>query len=1100
MRWLWTGDTISEVSDDRLPDTRDGGADPEHAASIDELLDRAVAAINRGDRMAASGLAGQVLAVDRGNAEAEDLLASPADAGELRRLTILFADLVDSTGLSTRVEPETYRMLVGRYRDLVLGVVDRFEGHVGSIKGDGLLVVFGHPKAHEDDVRRAVLAGLEITREVARLGEQAKRRFGVDIAVRVGVHRGLVYLDTAQDDVYGLAANLVERVSGLAPPGTVVVSEAVAPLIGDVFELQARPPTAVKGVKGPIACHLVLGERADAARVGVGRGPLVGRDRELARLQKSWARAQAGTLRVPGVVFRGEPGIGKTRLAAAAVELAEGSGAVVLELIGSPFHTDAGLHPVRTLIEHRCGITRVTDAGERLQLLHAEVANRSLDPMRVVPLLAPVLGIGGEAGYEPVAAEGRKLYELIAAGVQEYLLACFGGGAGLLVAKDVHWFDPSTVKVLGRLLGVRGGRLLVVMTGQGGDWLPACWAVKLFDLQPLTDEQADTLITALNPGLSDEDRAAVRARCDGVPLYIEQLVRGVGEKPDDSSGETRVPDVLYEPLFARLCASATVVPVVEAAGVIGRDVDRSLLCSVVDLSEDEIDDVIDELEDALVLEPWGTDGWRFRHELLREVAAELAPPSVRRRLHGKVADALVHGVGGGDPDWRRVADHYEQAQRFDEAAWAYQQASAAAARRRGALAEARTYVTLALAGLDRIAPGPDRDRREIAVRLERGFLAAALEGNQSRAAVRDFERCLQLGGTDLGDKDLIATMVALMVYYFTRADLDRVVEVLEALRAGLKQGRPWLRPVIDASFGVVAWHRGEFDAARSRLEEAMAGLAAAGQLDVVWFQPNDPIVTARLHLALARFVHGDLTGAEAELAQVAHRVEGLGFPQGPFSAAFACFVEIWLRIEAGRPDRAAVLAACLIEQAERHGFDAWQLWGGAQQATLSALAALGTEDLNPTALSNHIATMTTLVDVLRKAGLNAYITFFDSVLARLLTAAGQPDQARARLDTALQLARDTGMHFYDAELLRLRARTHTDPDARRTDIGAALDLARRQGAQLFELRAALDDFELRGEPAHAAVIDAVSRFPATSAFPELARARNVPGSFDPQPT
>ena len=256
----------------------------------------AVAAINRGDRMAASALAGQVLEVDRGNVEAEDLLAAPGDAGEIRRLTILFADLVDSTALSTRVEPETYRMVVGRYREQVARIVDRYGGHVGSIKGDGLLAVFGHPKAHENDVRRAVLAGLEITREVARLGEQAKRRFGVDIAVRVGVHRGLVYLDIAQDDVYGVAANLAERVSGLASPGTVVVSEAVAPLIRDGFELQACPPASVKGVDGPIAYHLVVGERADAARVGVGRGPLVGRERELARLQRSWARAQAGTL------------------------------------------------------------------------------------------------------------------------------------------------------------------------------------------------------------------------------------------------------------------------------------------------------------------------------------------------------------------------------------------------------------------------------------------------------------------------------------------------------------------------------------------------------------------------------------------------------------------------------------------------------------------------------------------------------------------------------------------------------------------------------------------------------------------------------------
>jgi class 3 adenylate cyclase len=196
---------------------RNRAARPGRGASVDELLDRAVAAINRGDRAAASALAGQVLAVDRGNADAEDLLTAPGSDGEMRRLTILFADLVDSTVLSTRVEPETYRMLVGRYRDLVLSIVNRLEGHVGSTKGDGLLAVFGHPIAHEDDVRRAVLAGLEITREVSRLSAQAKRRFGIQINVRVGVHRGLVYLDTAQDDVYGLAANLAARVNRSCP-------------------------------------------------------------------------------------------------------------------------------------------------------------------------------------------------------------------------------------------------------------------------------------------------------------------------------------------------------------------------------------------------------------------------------------------------------------------------------------------------------------------------------------------------------------------------------------------------------------------------------------------------------------------------------------------------------------------------------------------------------------------------------------------------------------------------------------------------------------------------------------------------------------------
>ncbi len=198
---------------------------------------------------------------------------------------------------------------------------------------------------------------------------------GVSLNVRVGVHRGLVYLDTAQDDVYGLAANLAARVCDLAPSNAVVVSEAVARLVRNDFDLEARPAAAVKGVEGLIGHHQVTGERVELAKLT--RGPLVGRDREPARLQKCWARAQTGTLTTPGMVFRGEPGIGKSRLAAAAVDLVETSGGVVLELMGSPFHTDAGLHPVRALLERRCGIGRLTEQPERLRLAAGRVAGQS---------------------------------------------------------------------------------------------------------------------------------------------------------------------------------------------------------------------------------------------------------------------------------------------------------------------------------------------------------------------------------------------------------------------------------------------------------------------------------------------------------------------------------------------------------------------------------------------------------------------------------------------------------------------------------------------------------------------------------------------------
>jgi class 3 adenylate cyclase len=207
----------------------------------------------------------------------------------MRRLTIIFIDVVESTELSTRLEPEPYRVLVGKYRELVTRAIQRYEGHIASAKGDGLLAVCGHPVAHENDVHRAVRAGLDITREVRRLSEQAQRRFGVGIDVRVGVHRGLVYLDVAQDDVYGLGANLAARVCSLAPPGAVVVSDVVASLIGDAFDMERREPASVKGIAELVAHWRVIRERAEASRIK--RGPLIGRDRELARLEKTWARA-----------------------------------------------------------------------------------------------------------------------------------------------------------------------------------------------------------------------------------------------------------------------------------------------------------------------------------------------------------------------------------------------------------------------------------------------------------------------------------------------------------------------------------------------------------------------------------------------------------------------------------------------------------------------------------------------------------------------------------------------------------------------------------------------------------------------------------------
>ena len=503
-------------------------------STIDELLDRAISATTRGDRATADALAGQVLAVDRNNRDAEELLANPSGGGEIRRLTMLFADLVDSTALSTRIDPEIYRTVVGRYRDLVTTIVNRFEGHIGSTRGDGLLAVFGHPTAHENDAHRAVQAGLDIINEVAVLSWRVKRRFGFDIDVRVGVHRGVVYLDIGQDDVYGLGANLAARVCSLAEPGTVAVSEAIERVVHDKFELEERPPAPIKGVDEYVVHYRVLADRDVTA---MARGPLVGR---AARTRVPRPTVGARPSRAPWPIraspFAGEGGIGKSRLAGAAVEMAKQSGAVVLDLYGSPFHTDIGLRPVRRLFERRCGIHRGSDPVESLGKLATELEAYGMSADVAVPLLAPVLGIGPESGYRPAPARAGKLYDQIAAAIKEYLLACVGSGPGLVLVEDIHWFDEDTIEIVEALLQDTSGRLLVVVNGRQ---LPtAIDCAHTFTLGPLTDAEADTLIQALHSELTPAARASVCERCDGIPLYIEEVVAKLKEL-SEATGEVR---------------------------------------------------------------------------------------------------------------------------------------------------------------------------------------------------------------------------------------------------------------------------------------------------------------------------------------------------------------------------------------------------------------------------------------------------------------------------------------------------------------------------------------------------------------------------------
>jgi tetratricopeptide (TPR) repeat protein len=766
------------------------------------------------------------------------------------------------------------------------------------------------------------------------------------------------------------------------------------------------------------------------------------------------------------VLVHGEAGVGKTRLVAALVDRARAANAPVVELHGSPFHGDAGFHPVRTLIEARCEIGDDDIAAARLECLTRDVTDLGLDPATTVPLLAPVAGIDPRAGYDQAPTEGRKLEEQVARAVLEYTLGCIQGQPGIIVAENLHWFDQATRGLLEKLLRVRGETALILATSRNPE--PGPW--ETIELRPLSLPGRYALIDALEQDLTDEDRLALATRSGGIPLYLEELVRA-GEPHQRTAGAAApmpgsVPEVLYEPLVARLYATPSAIPVAATAAAAGQEVDRSLLAATMSIPATKLDSTLRTLVDARVLEPiqGRLERYQFRHELLREVAYELQPPSWRREVHSRICDLLAGDEGG---DWHVLASHFERAERYSEAAAAYQE-TAEWARRRGALEEARAHLTRAIDLVLPLGADATRDHREVQLRLRRGFLAMSAEGAGSAEASTDFDRCLELAAADPRGDDMFSTLISLWAYYLSRAELDRTREVTATLRGALDGEREYFRPMNFAAFGMLDWFAGDFTSANEKLTVAMADLdelPRGDDVEALWFVPNDPVVAVHVHLALARFMAGDTAGADQSLVRARDEASSLDFPQGPWSAAYAIWLGSWTWIEAGRLELAEQSLAELQSLCARHGLDSWELIAATQMAALEAVRALRSGSSDAASLLDCAELLGSFVDIWQAVELRVFLPFYLTTTGALLAASGDAEGARGRYEESLELSADTGMRFYDAETTRRLGQLATDREAAVATLRSALDLARAQGARPFEQRIELDLHALLGEEA-----------------------------------
>jgi class 3 adenylate cyclase len=987
-----------------------------------------------------------------------------ARVGEVRRLTFMYCDIVGSTELSGRLEPETYRELMRGYRDASRDVIeDCYDGHVLRIKGDGALSIFGFPAAHENDAERAVRAGLALVQAVGALPLPAGMTDEKPLELRIGIHHGPVYLDFEEVDIYGLAANVGARLESLAEPGTVFVSEELGQLVGDVFDLEACEPTMVKGVAEPLVPFRVMGERAVSPPHST--TPLVERADELARLREAWAHAAAGDKdRVPGLLIRGDAGVGKSRLVAALEDEVLRGDPYPLELHGSPFHTDAGFHPVRRLIEGRCGINDDTSQPQRLELLRHELAAVGLGVPETIAFLAPVLEIDPGTGYRPATTEGRMLEEQVAQAIFDYIVACTRGDPSVLVAEDLHWFDDATGELLDELMRSGPPTLLVVATSRTPE--PGSW--ETIELRPLSLAGRLELIDALEGEMTEEERLALAARSDGVPLYVEELVRaGPSAYPADSAAPVpgSVPAALYEPLVARLYATPAAIPVAAAAAAAGQQVDRSLLAAAMPLVPKELDSAIRGLLDAQILAPVpGREArFQFRHELLREVAYELQPPSWRRKVHSRLGDLLSRGDVS---DWRVLASHFELAERFREAAEAYEN-TAEGARRRGALTEARAHLTRAADLVERVADEDGRDRLEVGIRLRRGFLAMFAEGVADTDALTDFDRCLALAASNPRGDDMMSVLAALWARALSCGELERARQISETLYAGIDERTEYLRAEVLHGFGLLDWFEGNFDSAAETLlgtTQDLDQIEREHESERFWFTTGYPTLQMRAHVALARFMAGDWAEADRPLDEAIAAGDSMDFPRGPWSANYARWLGSWVWMEEGRFGLAGQALAALHSSSARHGFDNWELVAATQDAALDGLRAIGSELSDTTELADHAEVLGALIEIWLTLGLKVLLPFSITTHGVLLAAAGDADAARARYHDSLGLATETGMHFYDAETMRRLA--HLAPNGETvSELRTALDLSRSQGARPFELRIGLDLHErLGGDP------------------------------------
>jgi class 3 adenylate cyclase/predicted ATPase len=983
----------------------------------------------------------------------------------------MFCDLVGSTELSTRFDPEDLREVIRAYQNTVAGEIARFEGHVAKFMGDGVLAYFGWPRAHEDEAERAVRAGLAATEVVGRLTAPTNQA----LAARIGVATGLVVVGdlmgegAAQEEaVIGETPNLAARLQAVANPGEVVIATSTRRLLGDLFDLADLGQHTLKGLVEPIRAWRVLGEstvegRFEALHVS-GLTPLVGREEELGLLLGRWRQAKEGEGQV--VLLSGEAGIGKSRIIQVLRERLADEPHTRLRYYCSPYHANSALYPVIGQLERAAGFQRDDPPELKLDKLEALLRQASSNMREAMPLFSALLSIPTGARYPTLDLTPQQRKPRSFNALLNQLEGLAGERPVLLVVEDAHWIDPTSSELFELVIDrIQDLSVLLVITFRP-DLTPP-WTghahVTSLTLNRLDRKQGSAMVDRVTGGkaLPAEVLDQILAKSDGVPLFVEELTKAVlesgllKERPDRYSmcgpmPPLAIPATLQDSLMARLDRLAPAKAIAQIGAVIGRQFSYELVAAVSPLHDAKLNEALVQLVDSeLVFRRGALPGatYAFKHALVRDAAYQSLLRSKRQALHQQVASVLEERfpeTAKTEPEV--LAHHYTEAGLADQAIGYWQRAGERGVQR-SANFEAVKHFECALELLHSDASISERAQKEIDLRLAIGASLIPLK-SYGASEVRDaYERaeklCRQSGNTE----GLFPALRGLWNYHVLRCELEQASELAKQL-LDLAQGSEKPEHLLMAFriAGTTYFQVGQVKVGNDYFELGIDQYVPSHAHSSVLLYGEDPGIVCYNYSAWTQ----DYLGyRDRALSRIEKALTLTRESTNRFSFAFALAYAATLHQFRNEPAATQKCAETAITICEEQGIVQWSAWSAFHRGW-----ALAAQDQ----AAEGIADIEKGLTMWRTLGARLALPHCLTLLADAYGNAGDTKRALEALDEAEAIVEQYNHQSFAAELYRKRgqlmlAKSKQDEVQAERHFLRAIEIARSQEAKTLELRA-----------------------------------------------